>query len=391
MSVMEAITNILRTSVTYKKEELSLFEELEAGTEEGEERDFYRDFQKIPYSAEVINKVKKHFSKLDTNFTKVKEEKVEAVKEKRFPTIDKQVVLLAGIIEGLQEKVRDQGVAIELLKKVIVAQAAKLEEVEARVVNPGVEVTNYIDTAIKIKMETTMKEHTKEVDAMKEELAVVKQENTRLRQENTQMTLDNDETRQRGLKGNLIIHAPNAKQETKNGVTESVADMCRRLTQETSGAHIKPGDVAACHSLPDKPGTWLLAVGNRGPGSGWEDLAAGMLTGKFHGGGPRDYFKRGGASLSFQLTQARSSLLHQVRLARKAGHLSKFSVNQNGRITLRREKVQQWAPDQPRPRTKENWEVVRCMEDLEALFPDVTFPIPNPGGREGRGPREGRR
>ena len=81
-----------------------------------------------------------------------------------------------------------------------------------------------------------------------------------------------------------------------------------------------------------------------------------------------------------------------MRLARKAGHLSKFSVNQNGRITLRREKVQQWTPGQPR--TKESWEVVRCLEDLEVLFPTVTFPIPNPGGREvreGRDRREGRR
>lgn len=383
MSALDAITSILKASVTYKKEEVSLFQELEGVTEEWEERDFYQDFQKIPYTAEVINKVKKHFSDLDINFTKVKEEKVEATLVKRHPTLDKQVVLLASITEGLQEKVRDQGVAIELLKKVIVAQAAKLEEVEARVVNPGVEVTNYIDDAINSKVEAAMKEHTKKVDAMQEELVEVRQENTRLRQGNSQMTLDNDETRQRGLKGNLVIYAPNAQQETKDGVRESEADMCRRLTQETSGAHIKPSDVAACHRLPDKQHTWLLAVGNRAPGSGWEDLAAGMLTGKFHGGGPRDFFKKDrGVHLSFQLTKARSAVLHQVRLARKEGLLARFSVNQNGRITVRKEKVQQVAPGVPRP--KENWEVVRSLEDLQRLFSATTFPLTNPGGREGR-------
>ena len=46
-----------------------------------------------------------------------------------------------------------------------------------------------------------------------EELQEVKQENARLRKENSKLTIDNDETRQRGMKGNLKIYAPQATQK----------------------------------------------------------------------------------------------------------------------------------------------------------------------------------
>ena len=252
MSALEAIKSILQHSLDYKQTEASLFEELEGAMEE-DEQDFFRDLQKIPYAATILDKVKEHFHDLNIGFSKVNKSEVDASIKLRAADKhvgDKQIELLAKATLGLQEKVRDQGIAIGVLKKVILAQATKLEEVEAKVLNPGPQVTNYLEDAIQSKVKAAMEEFTKKVDDLKEELVEVKQENTRLKKENSKQALDNDETRQRGMKGNLRIYAPGASQTTTNGKTESEADMCRRLTQETSGADIKPGDVTACHRLP---------------------------------------------------------------------------------------------------------------------------------------------
>ena len=86
----------------------------------------------------------------------------------------------------------------------------------------------------------------------------------------------------------------------------------------------------------------------------------------------RDYFANNWVYLNFQLTEARSNLLNQVRLARKRNLLAKFSVNQNGRVTILKEKS---------PRTtqgaqaKEPWVVVKDVDNLQGMFPGVTFPL----------------
>ena len=141
-----------------------------------------------------------------------------------------------------------------------------------------------------------------------------------------------------------------------------------RMIKQKTGVEIKLQDITACHVMPGTPHTWVLRVANRAPDSGLESLCAGMYTGKKLG--TDDYFENNGVYINFMVTKSRSKLLQQVREVRKGNKnlLPKFSVNQNGRITVLLKRI----PPTPwgQPREKETWEVVEEVKDLQRLFPN---------------------
>ena len=221
---------------------------------------------------------------------------------------------------------------------------------------------------------------------MDEEINKVKSDNIELKLENSNLEKEIDETRQRGLKGNLLISAPpkngqphpRAKPEPigGNGRLETVTEMCLRMIKEKSGVQINKSEITACHLMPGSPHTWILRVADRSPGSGWETLCAGMYTGKK--AGSDNYFENDGVFINFHLTKIRSKLLNEVRAIRRGHreHLHKFSVNQNGKIHILRKKV----PFTPRGqhRDKEVWEVVNDQKHLARMFPSLQFPLTAP-------------
>ena len=83
-----------------------------------------------------------------------------------------------------------------------------------------------------------------------------------------------------------------------------------------SGVVVPLSDIVACHSLGNR-GTdtsYLVKFGNRKPGSAWEILAAGMLTGKNNVS--KEAFTDANVFLSFQLTKKKAHLAKMVRLAK---------------------------------------------------------------------------
>ena len=391
-SIVDLIKNLVSDNLEFKRE-ANLWEELEEATYEGD-RTFYRKFSKISSTSSLnaaLNSFKESFPNLNIHFRKGEKEEDE-VTESQAKTkrgdVDTQISIIAKIARSLQALVREHSISLDLLKELFISHEAKLVQVEEKIETPGVKVTEYMDNTIASKVEETTKELKEMIGGLKEELELVKQENLNLKKVASEAAAEADEARQRSMKGNLKIYAPHLKQEPKEGRgrLETLAEMCCRGIQGHAGADIKPDtDVIACHKLPEA-GNYILRVGNRTEGSGWEALSAGMVTGKYAGGGG-DYFKKDGVHLSFQVTQAKSKLLHQVRLARKAKLLSKFSINENGKITIRRARHPHTAPGQPR--TKEVWEEVKSLATLQQMFTDTTFPLATPA-REDRGARPAR-
>ena len=389
-TVVDFIKNIVTDNIGFKKDAISLWEELEEQEFEGD-RNFYRSFQKIPATSSIhniLNIFKNKFPNLDIHFKEGKEE--EEVKESEVKRADStaQIGIMARIVRSLQALMKEHSISLDLLKELLINQEFKLDQVEKKMETPGEKVTQYLEHSIADKMEEVMKELKKQVGELKEELEQVKQENLNLKKVASKVAEETDETRQRGMKGNIKIYAPHLTQQPRpgDGRMETLAEMCCRGIQGHTGADIQATtDVIACHKLPEA-GNYILRVGNMREGSGWEALTAGMVTGKYHGR-KDEYFRKNGVHLSFQVTQTKAKLLHQVRLARKQGLLSKFSINENAKITIRRARHARTPEGQPRP--KEVWEEVKSLATLQQMFPGADFPLATPA-REDRGARPAR-
>ena len=96
-------------------------------------------------------------------------------------------------------------------------------------------------------------------------------------------------------------------------------------------------DVMACHPIPTPNidnKSYLVRICNRSPGSAWQTLAAGMVTGK--------NFTDHQIYVNFQLTKGKSALAKEVRKARKERKIQKYSVDSNGRLTVKFDGNKRW-------------------------------------------------
>ena len=111
--------------------------------------------------------------------------------------------------------------------------------------------------------------------------------------------------------------------------------MCTRLLKLNTGVDVPVHDIVACHALSKRGSTssYIVRIVNRRPGSAWSILAAGMLTGKNSVTGSN--FTQENVFISFQLTKRKSDLVAAVKEARKARVISKYGIDQNGRITVK--------------------------------------------------------
>ena len=175
--------------------------------------------------------------------------------------------------------------------------------------------------------------HEEAIDAPKHEIEALKEENEKLK-------IELDETRQRGMKGNIIVSCP-----VRNGVTKAVhrvntnengaaiketdTEMVLRLIEEKSNIKIPVNDVVACHTIgnADKH-TYVIRIFNRRPGSAWEALTAAMMKSS-------NMDKQVPVFINFQLTDKRAALAKAVRMAKSEGKLAGYSVDQNGKIKIK--------------------------------------------------------
>ena len=121
-----------------------------------------------------------------------------------------------------------------------------------------------------------------------------------------------------------------------------------------TGVEVPEGDISECHPL-GRPGAapntvYKLVFNNRKPGSAWDILSSGLLTGKNRV--TKQYFKNDVTlNINFQLTKNKRELLKLVGEARRNRKIKKYGTDQNGRITVR-------------VHANSSWEEVRSAEEL---------------------------
>ena len=179
------------------------------------------------------------------------------------------------------------------------------------------------------------------IDVAKKELDTLKEENEKLKSEI-------DETRQRGMKGNIIVTCPARDGVTKavhneitvNGMKrlENDTEMIIRLINEKSGVRIPISDVAACHPIgKEEKHTFVIKVTNRNPGSAWEGLVAAMMKAS-------NMERTVPVYLNFQLTERRADLAKSVRKAKSERRVAGYSVDQNGKIKIKKNGGARYVP-----------------------------------------------
>ena len=210
-------------------------------------------------------------------------------------------------------------------------------------------ITNWIVSALKHVIAKVEQQgeiitvHTEALAKPDTALLVAKDEEIKtLKNEVGDLTKEIDETRQRGIKGNLIISSPHndkvstiATHETVEGKRESDTQMIIRLILKKTGVTIDDKDVIACHQMGKQENhAYVIRLNNRKEGSAWHILTEGMMTGKNPDTGKN--FERGvNLFINFQLTNKRAKLAKAVRQARTKQQIHKYYINQNGKIKVK--------------------------------------------------------
>ena len=118
-------------------------------------------------------------------------------------------------------------------------------------------------------------------------------------------------------------------QEDRSFGMESDTDMVLRMVYEKTGVWIPHCKVSACHKFgKSKSHSFVLKIWNRTEYSAWDKLSWMMRNGK--GFSDQNIF------LNFMLTQRRIEISKQVRLAKKDRKIAKYSIDQNGKIFVKK-------------------------------------------------------
>ena len=161
------------------------------------------------------------------------------------------------------------------------------------------------------------------------------------------------------MKGTIIVSSPERQGQTEATIRsqdwgdyntygpESELDMVLRMVHDKTGVWFPYSDVAACHQFGKAENhSFVLKIWNRNRFSPWDQLAQGMLTGKG--------FSYQNIFINFMLTPRRTELAKHVRQAKKDHEIAKYSVDQNGKIFVKKIDGNRFLP-------------VVCVEDLEKL------------------------
>ena len=173
-----------------------------------------------------------------------------------------------------------------------------------------------------------------------------------LRQKLNQLEQHCDVIQQRSMKGNLIISSPNLQHKAsllepaaiqRNGsqAREDATELCTRLIKMKTGVTVPLLDISACHVLKRQGSnaSYIIRFHNMRPGSAWESITAGMMTGKNLDG---QAFSDANVYLSFQVTHAKGELLKEARALRSSKGIWKYSTDQNGKIAIQAKKFGPW-------------------------------------------------
>ena len=265
------------------------------------------------------------------------------------------------VLSDLYETVTAQGKQLKELFDQLTSdkteREALLEEIQRRY-NEMERRTNIdregIDTMIKEQTDKAAKAFEKKLDEEMERRTNVDKENIdlyikektekvdkALEQKLKDLELKCDEGRQREMKGTIVVSSPKRGQwETEatprhagwdDGTfgSESELDIVLRMVHDKTNVWIPHKDVAACHQFGKaENNSFVLKIWNRKRFSAWDILSKAMLTGKG--------FSEHNIFINFMLTPRRTEISKQVRQAKKAKLIAKYSVDHNGKIYVKK-------------------------------------------------------
>jgi hypothetical protein len=172
---------------------------------------------------------------------------------------------------------------------------------------------------------------------------------------------DNDEIKQRNLKGNFILHSPDIptknlqtiikSDETLKKENKTIQEHSKELILEHYGIEVPDSDLAACHRLKG-PGSILVKFNNRCNDSAYSKLVKGVKTGGLKGEEKRNAkskeekanIKLPNFFICFHLTKRRSMLLQHLKKLKRNGDINAFSSDQNGTICMQVKRDGSWEP-----------------------------------------------
>lgn len=225
---------------------------------------------------------------------------------------------------------------------------------------------------------TVIKDTQDEVNQLRETITKLEESNRELEKAKQEQVFQLDETKQRSLKGQLIVSTP---ARTKGGVTtnpiprqrsnqhgqvekESDLSYVSRLISLRNKMVVDTRQVSAVHGIGPtyEVGTgadrfkeyssFVIVFSDWKAGSNFQELSTYLTSGKNNQG--QFCTTRENVFINFQLTPLRQKLAKAIREARWAKKIERDSVNENGQFKV---KVQG------------SWRSIARVEELEVLRP----------------------
>ena len=332
------IINLLNSSREIKAD----LEKMEK--EEDEDTTFFSRFN-MGLVEDFGKEVKEKFAKVKVKLSSdIWERKDINAKDKDIESLDDagkinfKVAFITKLIQEIQKLVHDHSKVFDFLQKILNSLEEKVNKQEAEIKKIAEDVKGKVED---IAGALVVDEVFHKMEPIKVEVMALKEDVTKLKEEKEELEKEVDETRQWGLKGQLVISCRRGSEhlltpQTIQGgeVKESPTEVCNRAIRGLSGLVFPNEDVLACHrtSRSDRPPTYVMKIGNWQANSTWDQLAAGLANSRLRGA--QESFPNTGVFINFHLTRRRVALLKEVGEARKRRKVTKFKVDSNGRILV---------------------------------------------------------
>ena len=307
----------------------SFFSRFNLGLVEGFGKEVKEKFQKVKVRFSLDTWEKRFLTKTFPN-KDTEEEKEALVKFK--------LDFLANLVQHIQKLVHDHSTVFDFFQQILNSLEEKMKTQDDEVKKIAEDVKGKVQEMAGPVVEAEVNHR---FGPLKEEVDALKVDVSKLKEEKEELEKEVDETRQWGLKGQLVLSCRRGSEhlltpQTIQGgeVKESPTQLCNRAIRGLCGLEFKEVDVKACHrtSRFDRPPTYVIKIDNWQANSTWDQLSTGLVNNRMRGA--QDSFPNTGVFINFQLTRRRVALLKEVGEARKRKKVTKFKVDSNGRILV---------------------------------------------------------
>ena len=203
---------------------------------------------------------------------------------------------------------------------------------------------------------------------------VVKEE-----EKTSKMEVEEERQAQNSLRGQICVSSPELPnreslavkgpmEDTQGGFrgVENHTQTALRMIKAKHGVTFQPSEVELCYATgkgrvgrQQHPSTYIIKFNTRGPGSAWERLQHSLMTGRdlHHPGVPNPFASDANVFVNNFLTPKRAKFLQEVvKVARKEGRITNYTVDETGNIRVKKERGQH-----------KPWALITTKEEMDAF------------------------